>query len=160
MKLYIYCLYICLFTGLLSCQQNDEKSRLITRKWRVTFTTDQLLNTMSQSEKEFYKLIPEDVRKKELNSVIQTANDNTFEFKADHTFELVLKGQEVQERGTWSLEKVKDSYKLVLIKKTTNDTETLGREELIIKDLDKDKMIILIDSTKELILEPMQNDKI
>ena len=153
-------LFLLILISIQACTQPDEKSRLITRKWRVTFTPDQLLNTMSKAEREFYKLIPEDIRKKELKSVIETANDNTFEFKADKTFEMVLKGQEIHESGTWVLNKENDTYKLILTKTPEQNSNKKEREELIIKELTAEKMVIIIDTTKEVLLEPIINDKI
>ncbi|MEO1652641.1 MAG: hypothetical protein AAFU64_03765 [Bacteroidota bacterium] len=144
MKIKQFILSFGLLFAIVSCQPTQE-TQLLSQKWRVVFNTQQLLNGMSDQEKAFYEKIPAEKQKQTLNQLVSLANKNSFEFKADNTYELLLQEKEITESGKWSLEKINSRSIIKLLRDSPDEASAPDlSEELIIKTLNKDSLLVSV----------------
>lgn len=144
MKIQHFILFLSLLLATNACQPTQE-TQLLSKKWRIVFNTQQLLNDMTEQERKFYEKIPEDKQRQTLNQLVSLANKNSFEFKADNTYELLLQEKEITETGRWSLEKVNKRSIIKLIKEIPAESTTPAQsEELVIKTLKGDSLLVSV----------------
>ena len=151
MNFYKYLLFFSLSVVVFACN-NNQSSQLLVRKWRITFDVQQRIKNMTKEEKELYDKVPEKEKKEAILQMEKEASKNLFEFRNDGTFEVVL-GDEIVKRGKWQLSQ--DGKKLTL---TTKISETeQGLEELVVKELNENKLVIN-DTQGNTVLTPLSTN--
>jgi hypothetical protein len=68
----------------------------------------------------------------------QKIKQNTFEFRANKTFELILKEEIIREKGTWEL---KDNL-LILTKPKSATQKAETKDELLVKTLENNRLVL------------------
>lgn len=133
---------------------SSPKERLLTKKWKIVFNQESYIKNMTKEEKELYDKLPKEQKKAAIKD-LDLAAKNTFEFKKDYTFELLLRGAneekpEKKQAGTWSLNA--EGNILILIPAKKKKEDKVEKDELTIKELTETKLVIIVKNkdTQEL----------
>lgn len=144
MKRFSYIFIGTMLFFLVSCDQN-AKDKLLTGKWMVVLDVETFIKNMSEKEKEVFSRLPDSLRIQKMEHAQRIANKNTFEFKSDKSFELLLKEEEIEQKGTWAL--LDDGITLRLTLEKLRETDKEKYNDLNIKELGAERMIVLFKDT-------------
>jgi hypothetical protein len=127
-----------LILGFYGCGES-EKAQLLVGKWKLNFDKESVMREIPPKGKEIYNKLPKKAQEMLRAKLIKQANTNMFNFGKDNSFE--LRNLENVVKGTWALSK--DGSKIVI------QYEKGEREELIVKELTKEKLVILHKDTAD-----------
>jgi hypothetical protein len=125
-----------------ACKEENRQDLLI-KKWKMAFEKEKIAKAMLPAELQILNILPASQQAKAWAEIQQKIEENTFEFKKDNTFELIMKSESIREKGTWELK----GNTLILSK-----PQIAGKKELI-----KEDILISKINSKELVLEYRDN---
>lgn len=129
---------------LVACDQNT-KDKLLTGKWMVILDVESFTKDMSEKERDVFSRLPDSLSKQKIEHAQRVANKNIFLFNEDKTFELILKEEEIEQKGTWQL--LDDGITLRLTLEKLRDTDKEKIDDLTIRELSTERLIVIYKDT-------------
>lgn len=136
--------YFC-FICSLKAQTNRD---IFHKKWKAVIDIKKVLKNMPAEQKEAYKQLSPQQQKRIQNDMLQQAQNSSFEFRSDHTFEITVKGDRTYQ-GTWEI----SADGKTIIARTKEGVE----EQVYIKTMKPDLLILsssLKGAKNDLVLVP------
>ncbi len=142
-------IYLTILASLLFLLQNIHAQQLndqmLIKKWRIEVVMNKHVEHLHDTHQELYEQLDREKRAKIFRQIQAQANQNSFEFKPDHRFELHLNERQLQ-TGTWQL----DAQQAIL----TLTYESGRKESLKISEASKRKLLLTF-ADKEVVLEAL-----
>jgi hypothetical protein len=126
------------FLILLSACKSADKSKQLLGKWQMVFDKNEVSLAMKPAEKKILATLLDKEQANAWREIEQKIKQNTFEFRANKTFELILKEEIIREKGTWEL---KDNL-LILTKPKSATQKAETKDELLVKTLENNRLVL------------------